>query len=178
MKQLIQTYDNLKKLHAETYATLILERGEIETCSDMELLADKVYALREISRLADDLRKESHSLMEVASKIACIIWTAHSDGDPIRTDLCTATPKIMQGAYIPKREKNPKEYYALMQYLGIPKEVSERETVRVHWPSFCELLTEKSEKGEPLPGGIDPNKLYTKYSLSIRAKRPLETGKN
>lgn len=178
MKQLVKTYDDLKKLYTEAYATLILERGEIETCSDLELLADKVYALREISRLADDLRKEAFSLMETASKIACVLWTAHSDGEPIRTKLCTATPKITQGAYIPKKSRNPKEYAELMAYLGIPNDVADNETVRVHWPSFCALLTEKSEKGEPLPDGIDTTKLYTKYSLTIRSKRPLEKEEN
>lgn len=139
-------------------------------------LADAAFAMREIYNYLDDLRKEVKANKELCERMTCLLWARTSTGDPVRTPFVTATPCIKMTASIPKRSTNLEAWEALMRFLKIPEELWSEEVVRPHWPSFVEYTSKLLEQGKPLPDGIDPNKTYPVYSLTLRGKIDVDHG--
>ena len=160
------------------YSELMDIRARLKGDSDLETHADIAMAMKSCYKYVDDLRKELKRTQEQSERIACILWLKDSDGDPIRTDYVTAIPRIKQMAAIPKRSSSPLEYSRLMTFLGVPEELwgddAVEEVVRVHWPGFVEYLTKLAEDGLPMPDGIDPDKTYPVYSLTLRQKKEVD----
>jgi hypothetical protein len=178
LQEQLNSFASMKHLHAEVYGRLAKARKQVNTLS-MEELADLSYMLRELSKLADDIKKESFNLKGLAEKIACVLWVnMHMNepegADPIRTELCTATPHVQQRASLPNQKANPKEYALLMDWLGVPKTIVEQDLVRCHWPSFQERIHQLLEQGKPLPAGVNVERVYDEYSLIVRKKKDLD----
>jgi hypothetical protein len=158
-------------MHAEIYRELSQLKEQSLKCGDMQELADRAYALRDMHKYVDDLRKELDQTKSVCERIACLLWAKDSEGDPIRTDHCTASPKIKYMASLPSRTRDPEAYANLMGHLGIPDGLLPEDVVRPHWPGFVNYMTRLAEEGLPLPEGIDVDKTYPVYSLTIRGKK-------
>lgn len=170
-KTAIDLYTLTKSTHARIYLLAkTLHQDAIEGRCDMEELADLTYALREVFNYIDDMRKEISKTKQACERIACVLWSHKSDGDPIRTPYCTGTPKVKMMASLPNKRREPEKYAALMTHLGIDPSLwkGENDAVRVHWPGFVEHMTALAEKGLPLPAGIDVDKTYPVYSLTIK----------
>lgn len=176
----VKLYQAMRRAHQElTELRVELERDVRRGTDVMEEYADDAYATNEAWKLVDDMRKQLNALHGLAEKLGCALWSTQSvTGEPIRTAHCTATPKPHISAHIPKQSEDPEGYAKLMQFLGVPDELWSRpsgaETMRMHWPGMVEYLTERAEQGLPLPPGIDPQAQRTTFSLTIRARRPVD----
>ena len=174
-----KTAQDLYRLISNAHASCHLMVQQVWESSkqsgDVIDVTDLAYAAREAWRLADDMRKELNRLQEEYERLACILWVHEGSGDSIRTGWCTATPTIKQNATLPKKSTEPENYAKFMGYLGIKPELYQDETVdevvRPHWPGVSGLLTRLAEQGNPLPPGIDPNKVRTTWGLTIRGRK-------
>jgi hypothetical protein len=151
-------------------------RDTVEGSSDLDELADTIYALNQSFKFAKDMQNEIDRLKDLSVKILCVLWVKLSDGSPVRTEYATVTPDVMMIASIPKRSTHPEEYAALMKYLGIDMKLWSHgeEVVRPHWPGLVEYLSQQISKGLPVPDGIDPTKLYPKYKVRVTKRKPVE----
>jgi len=144
-----------------------------------ETLADEAFVLRQLEELADDTRKDCRAVKETIEKCACLLWVEENmntsgRGDPIRGDLCVATPDVKEMASLPRPKTQPEQYGALMTWLGIPLSVVAQDLVRPHWPGFTDKISELAATGQPLPPGIDPDKTYPLYKLTTRLRRGVQ----
>ena len=171
IEEFIKDYVKLKDLHAESYEKIIHFRQKMSSFSKEDLV-DFAFVLREMGKLADDIRKECVLAKDTAERLVCLIWITNNDEAEliVRGKYGSGTPNIRLMSSLPKQSTSPKEYNALMTYLGI--KVSDNELVRPHWPAMTEHITALARAGKPLPPGIDPKKTYSLYSLSPLRKRP------
>jgi hypothetical protein len=146
--------DFIKKLHEE---------------ADIAELADMAYSISQIMRMFDEIEKKTRNTYELAERLLCMLWAQQGDSDPIRTSHCTITPRIRMAAQIPK--KGTPEYEELMSSLGIDTALQATDAVRPHWPGLVDYVTELLTNGRPLPRGVDPNKTYPVYGVTIRPKK-------
>jgi hypothetical protein len=174
-----EMFRKMREAHDFAVATLVaLEQDVQATCgNDEKELADIAYALRETTDLADDLRKRAAALGRTAQSAACMLQvTLNGSAASIKTDYCTAALKMKTVVSIPKKDRQPNEYAALMDWLKVPRELWQNENskysaVEFHWPGLVDLISQKQSQGLPLPPGIDPNKTYVEYSLTMRGKK-------
>ena len=175
-KLLIQKYKEIKSLYLETYQLLSIARDDLKrsefTTSD---IVDLVYVMRETSKIINDLRKEIDGIKQQFENVGCLISISLGDLEPIRTSLATGSPKLRLAAKIPSQTKDPDNFALLMDYLGVSKDAVANKCVKPHWPGLVEWISNDASMGKPLPPGIDPNSSYPVYSITIRAKKPLES---
>ena len=156
------------------YQWLQAIEARIGQVQDLEELADYGYAMKRLAELVDDTRKHANRISELAQRLQCALQVGLMDLEPVRTEYCTASPAISQQMSVPKKEKDPEQYYAIMDLLGISREVADKEAVRPHWPGLTEVLTELAQQGKPLPEGINPNNVKPVYSVKYRKKNDAE----
>lgn len=175
-EQIKQIFRTVEEAHMKAMQELLaLEQSLPE--DNMVELADHVYALRESESLADALRIKIGAIKSTCEKLACLLYvvTPNSGGTTIRTEFCTGKPDLKMGAQFPSMKRDKEGYLAVTDFLNVPRELAEKDVFRPHWPGFIELLSDLMTKGMPLPPGIDPNKTYPIYKLTVtRKKHPLE----
>lgn len=172
---LLKEYSKIKGVYLTCYSQLATIRDETkEGTYSMEELVNLVYISREISKLTNDLRKETDGIVHILEQVACVVHLTRSEGKPIRASLATGSPSMKLSVNIPHRERNPEDFEALMNYFGIDLNSITDRAVRPHWPAICEMVSVLAEEGKPLPPGINPDKTYPTYTLRITAKRDLD----
>lgn len=178
--ELARLYRETRALHAGITRALMGVEEAIKTASDEADMADIAYALREIADFADHIRKQCNVQQKLAEKMACVLTVCITQSaEPIRTEYCTATPDVRPIVSVPRRSTHPKEFEALMNYLGVPKrlwEGGDHAVVKPHFPGLVDLLAKEQQDGKPLPPGIDPNKVYQDYKLNIRKRKAPDGG--
>jgi hypothetical protein len=172
--KVVEIFKRVRDVHAEVYAELQQVHKDCNECGDIKELADQAYALREIYKYADDIRKEAEQTKRQCERLACFIYVAKNKDGPIRTPFATCTPTIKMMASIPSKRKEPERYHTFMSGLGLPDEIIAADACRVHWPSFVEYYSRLQEEGRPTPPGIDVSKDYAVYSLTIRGQKGVD----
>jgi len=168
LRRIIEKYELMKQVHANVYETLADLRANLQNNQTMENITDQILCLREIAKLAEDLRKEATKLQQTAERVICILWVTQKCGEPIQGEYATGTPDVKQAASLPKRSREPEKYAKLMKHIGISDEQIDSGLLSLHWPSFTEYLSTLIAEGKPLPPGIDPDKTYPIYTLRLR----------
>jgi len=167
-----EVYKAVYTAHAEAYAKLKKMHDVVGSCSDVKEQADFAYALRETAKLADDLRKMADATRSIAEKICCAVAVKDGITDPVRTEYCTATPRIKMSATLPNKRTDPERYAQLLEFFGMTDEAREMDVARINWNGFVDYVTRACEEGRPLPPGVDMEKTYPVYSLSpLRRKK-------
>jgi len=180
-------YTEAINAHAAAYLKLQSVKAALPAAT-LNQLCNIAYALRETTKYIEDLRKELIAIEKFAERLACMRFI--QDGEKtvrkkenIKTEYCTCTPAVNICAAIPKADKSPDEYNALMNWLGIDpvlrdqgeietdRGIEDTEVVRIHWPGFQCLLNRLNSQGIALPDGIEMDKTYTEYKLRIRKKK-------
>ena len=173
--KLLQEYGKMKATYLSGYEQLAYIRDEAKSGKySMEDLVNLVHVSREISKLANDLRKEADGIVYILEQVVCVVYLTQAEGKPIRASLATGSPSMKLSVKLPHRERNPEEFEALMNYFGIELSSLTDRAVRPHWPAICEIVSVLAEEGKPLPPGINPENTYPTYSLVIRSKRDLD----
>jgi len=178
--KLIRSYEKIRNNYVETYTLVSQLRDDIKSGQfTLEEMASILQVMRKSSKFLDDLRKELDGVAVIFEQVCCIRYTqkyinAPNAVEPIRTTLTTATPQVSMRAKIPKLRDDPKQYFALMKYLGISEENAKTEIFRVHWPSLNARLSALAEEGKPLPPGLSPDDTYPAYAVKVRPRRNID----
>lgn len=136
---------------------------------DLKELTDYVYALKKTAGLLTEMEKQTRNAYEVGERLLCMLWAKNGDSEPIRTEHCTASPRIRMAAQIPKR--GTPEYDELMTAFGVSDELRQSDAVRPHWPGLIDFVTGALTEGRPVPKGIDITKTYPVYGVQFRDKK-------
>ena len=176
----IALYSGVKEAHQETYLTMKEIKDDLQKgLPSVKDLADLVYATKQCKNLVEDSVRDLRSLIELSEKLTCLLWTRLGDPNPIRTEHCTATPRVGQMASLPKRKSNPEGFKKLMEYFKVPPALwdlpdGERGPVEFDWKGVTELITSRAEQGLPLPPGIDPQKTYPVYGVTCKPRKEVD----
>ena len=142
-----------------------------ETAEDV---ADANLVLDEITKLMEDLRKQAFQKTDILNKLLCLRWIQIADGEPIRTKLCSFSPRVIHMPKVPSPHKDPEKYAEVCRYFGLPEETVESRTFRPHWPSLLKQVEKLAEEGKPLPAGLAEQPTYPEYRVT-RTKKKGET---
>ncbi len=172
MDKTIQIYDSTQLLHRTLIENIIRVRDSLAELP-LKDMVDIAYALREISRLLDDGRKECAECIKLMERAMCIGWIQQciqtGSDDPIRGEYAIGTTQTRQMMHIPKRDTE--EYESLLSWLGVPNDG----LVRPHWPSMVEHISELLSEGKTPPTGMT-GKPYPVYSVVLRKKKEFHDG--
>ncbi len=179
IKACIEQYTKTKELFVETYSVLSVVRDNVkEQKYTLKEMVNIIQAFREMSKFLVDLKREVDGLQNLTESLCCAKWVTENVNTtkpkPIRTHLATGSPKVSMRAKLPKLRSEPEAYYALMEHLGVSREVVVADYVRLHWPSVCEHISELAEKGEPLPKGVKPDETYPVYSVAMLTRGDID----
>lgn len=160
-------YGESLRAHMYVYRKLAEIRVAARRAQDMKAATDSIYALKEASKLVDDLRKEINKLSDELQTMVCSLWVAHGIKSPIRTDYCTGSPDVKQ---VPKTPKSgTPEYEAFCKHYGVPADAP----FSPHWTKLMETFSAAMEKGEPVPPGVDPSDVWTVFKVKTLKRRPI-----
>jgi len=180
LKCAVDAYANLKSRYLADYELVSKIRDIARTGSiSCEDLVNFVYVLREMSKLANDLRKELDGVMNILEGICCVQYvTQHADtpekAEPIRAMLATGSPTCRLNIRMPKLRTEPELYYSVMAFFGVSREAIDSNTIKAYWPGLCDAVTQLAEQGKALPPGLDEDRTYPTYSLTVRAQQNLD----
>ena len=173
----LRRYQSLERMYPAIYSDL----SRLETLAKSSDLtqgdrADAAYAMREISRVVADIRKEADRIKRLLDQVMCVVWTTNCETDDstprsIHGEVAIATPNVKMGVTLPTKNTDPENYRTLMQHFGFSDELIEADAVRTHWPGMVQYMTNLMEEGKPLPPGVRPDQTYPIYNTTIR-KRP------
>lgn len=171
MDSLVVKYQQKLEVFRRTYMAQQDELAALLTLAQSlkitdENMADLGFLCREIGKVLDDLRKEFNAKSEFLAKVICLRAVHSGAHEPIRGDLATATPTPKLAATLPKR--GTPEYYALMEWLGVPREAAETKVLDFHFKGLEELITQRVENGAEKP---PINVAHTSYTCSFRARK-------
>jgi len=161
-----EIYAAARALHWEA-CTKAVQLKRIAESADLREIADDIYALKEVEKLLEDARKEIKGISEDLIRQGCHLYVLAGDGDPIRTEYCTASPDAKPTVKLPK--KDSPEYQQLMDYFGVPKDAP----FSPDWNKMIERVEADLAEGKPCPKGCDPSKMYILPKMVIRKKRPI-----
>lgn len=138
----------------------------------LHALADTLYALRETYETLDEMRKRIDKLRTRYSKQYAVIHVAKGDHTFVaKTDYCSATPKVKATMSVPKKDKDPVEWKALMDWLQIPERARATEAVRVHYPGLQALVSQAMQDCERIPQDLLSRIKTDDIEVSIRKKK-------
>lgn len=160
-------YGQARATHWVEHDALVRLDQALKGSGDLNAHVDVIYALKQCSKLFEDLRKECDKHVEDLIKKACALWCAQGDATSIRTEYCTATPSVKQTVVTPK-EGTP-EYKLLLDYFGVP----EGTPFRPHWPSMRDRVAKDMAEGKPVPPGCDPNQTQTIFAMKCLKRKPI-----
>lgn len=168
IQKLQALHRRLEQVHQLIYDNLLTLEREVSQ-QTKESLIDRAYLLRELRNLSDDIRKECDRTHNIMCQAACMLWVTENvnephNAKPIHGEIARGTPTVKTMASLPK--PGNKTFTDLMKWLGI--EGQGAEVCRPHWPSMIELITARTQRGEPLPPGM--GKTYTKYSVILNRR--------
>lgn len=172
---LIREYDKMRKTYLSSYKSLSTLRDDLRAGKyRAEDMINFIYVMREISKLADDLRKEADGIGHMFENSACAVYVSLNRTDPIRASLATGSPDLKLGVKIPNQKLEPKKFAELMSFFGIPSQAISDRIVAPYWPGLCEYVSMLAEEGKKLPPGIDPEDTYPTYKVRIVAYKNLD----
>lgn len=175
LKKLQALGKQIVDFHRDFYTQTKAIEELLRRSTRVEQHADAAYFMREINTHLEDCGKIARKLRELSESIGCLIYAQSNNGEPIRTDYCTATPSVKMAASLPNH-KDPEAFAEIMKFLGVPKELwdCEEPVVNIRWKGMIQKLSDEISKGKPLPGGVDPNKQFPQYSFVMRRKCSIE----
>ncbi len=175
LQTLLDEYSKMKRLYLSCYELLSTLRDELRASKfKLEDMTNFIYVMREISKLANDLRKETDGIGQMFENTACAIWVAKEDAAPIKASLATGTPDVKLAVKIPSQKHQPKDHAKLMTFFKIPTQVIDDRIVKLYWPGLCEFVSALAEEGKSLPPGVDPDNTYPTYKIRIRPWKDLD----
>lgn len=155
-KRLQEAYEDAFTTYQRLVSATKWANGElVKHSGDPEYCVDVGFVMKELDKLLYDIGLEVRKTMSLAELLACRTWLQSTDDQPIRTEHCTASPRLkMQPATPPK---DSPELAELLDWLGMKQN---HDAVRIHWPTLCDIVTKCVADSKPLPKCIDPESLH------------------
>lgn len=178
--ELRELYVAAKNFHEKCYRIISKKTETLKKSNDQRELADAVYAINAAAKYVDDSHKEMNRLEDLLEKITCLIWSRDSpDGESIGTDYCVAIPDIKMMASLPHPRRNPKEFLDLMEFMGVPRALTDvgegrKPVVQADFNGFADYLTDLARNGRPLPPGITVEKTYPVFKVQVRKRKEVD----
>jgi hypothetical protein len=168
----VELMDQVKKLHFELVTRMHeLELQVKQGKTPIPEMVDFAFACREYERYANDMKKEASKLQQLIAKVVTMLWVIDASSERIETDYCTCEPQMRVHASVPSFSKDFKRYQTVLSNIGVPQEIIAAGVLDTNWERLGDFLTEKTKNGLPLPEGIDPERTYTVYRLSMRVRK-------
>jgi hypothetical protein len=137
----------------------------------IEDLVDSGYICREMSNIADDLRKscddKKNCIGHYLAARAAVSAIQDDELLALRGELATATTDISVKPKLPK--EGSKEYVDLMRWLGVSDEQINSSVLRPSFSGIQEILTERAKDGKQPPPGISVT--FTEATVVFRKKK-------
>lgn len=153
---------------------------QLEELRTPEEFADAAYAMREMEKLTDSMRKTFKKCRERQESLACLVAMSEDlTRETIQTPYVTARiesfliPKLPGKVEGPDGEKTPTpELTMLRNWLGLGPELFSyaHDVVTIHWPGIQCLFGNRLENGLPLPPGCDHTEQFQRSGLRMRRK--------
>jgi hypothetical protein len=152
----------------------LLAQAVAERATNMDDLADKLFALRECEKRLNELRKHFSKEEQRIEKFFTIAFTASSHGDfVVRTKYVTAEPDVKMATRVPTR--GDQCYNEFMKFLQIPDEIVEHGVLSVHFPGWQSYYTVLQSRGIELSDNIKSQ--CVEYTEAIVKTRKLKSMK-
>ena len=163
---------NLYRKLRDCYGTLLLQMQELQQHinpdAGLNEQGDRVYALRECEKTADDLLKEIRKLYDLQQKTACLAeLTSLQDGSATEWHSGGKAEEQKILVIPQKRRYDPPAFDTLMVDIGVPLSVSQSELVRPNWPELQRYYHDRLGEGRNIPIEIKDGFIY-KYSVRKR----------
>jgi len=162
-----------EELHQRTYKRLVEFRKAVQTGSISNVdTVDLAYVLRELSKLHDDIRKETNRLLDMITNVTCLrvsqegLEDESKATDKVRGRFATGSIDVKYGVNMPKRDTQ--EFMDLCVALGLPSSMVQHKAFMPHWPTLVSFVTAMMRDGTVNIPGIDPSKTYPIYKLTLR----------
>jgi hypothetical protein len=162
--------------HAKMYRLLSNLEAATKKGIDLKTMADTAYYCREVDKLLQDLKVHANRVRKLAQDIGCLVWAQIGKEEPIRTEYCTASPKVKMMASLPHHKRQPEQYRELMAYMGLDPKLwdCEEPAVKLSFNGMIDVLTQAAEDGKPLPPGVEPDKTYPVYDFHMLSKKGID----
>ena len=174
---MLERFKELYRVAFVAHSELSQALHNVEAGLDSEAaedVADANLVLDEITKLMEDLRKQAFAKTTLTNKLLCFRWLQIADGEPIRTRVCSYSPRVIHMPKVPSHKKEPEAYAAVCRHFGIPEATIEDRTFQPHWPSLLKQVEKLAEEGKPLPAGLAEQPTYPEYRVT-RTKKKGET---
>jgi hypothetical protein len=168
-------YREASILHARTYSLLADLAASLTGETDIAEVADVAFAMREMGKLLHEVEVRCNGVGESAQRLACAL-AIRDEIEVIKTVHVSAEPDLKLNAKLPSPKTEPEAYAKLMRYLGVPEELwnvgpERRRAVDLQWPGMVEYLTDKAQRGEPLPEGVAAEDTKPLFRLLMRRRK-------
>ena len=163
-----KTLKEIQQCHNEFLTRLrnLAQQIKGETLS----LADSIdigFLLRECTVQADEIRKDLKSHHDAISKQTCYRLVLE-DREKVSGNLSTGSMRVTFNSNLPHPVKQPEEFSKLCESMGVNLKKTPIGSVRFHWPTMKSIITERMEKGLPLPEGL--KEVKSELSMTYRRK--------
>lgn len=172
MKQeYIDFYVRVATVHRELTALIVDMESATRANIDLQDLADLGLALREAQMLTNNLNRQVVDFESLVARMFTAIWGLDPDSPAeVETEWCACSPNPKVKAKLPGKD-DPEGYLALMDEVGLPRDMAETGLFRLSFDAASELATKLTREGKPLPKGL--GKTWTEHSLKIKSRRKL-----
>lgn len=147
-------YEQMEALQMRVHEMAAALGGQIPVERTPDLI-DIGFMCREISNIADDIRKTASSRQAVTGRlIAMRAAAATMQGEEVvlRGEMATARPETDMKPKLP--DPGSEDWNALMRWIGLTDEQIQRDMLRPSFSRLSEILKERAERGEQPPPGI------------------------
>jgi len=171
----IQAYSKIKQLYLDQYTMISHLRDDLRAHKfELDEMVNIIFILRNISKFADDLRKECDGIGHMFENVLCALYITQNKTEPIRTALATGTPTVNLGVKMPNKKKDPEAFDKFIKFFNVSAEAVDSKIVKPYWPGICEKISQMSEEGKPLPPGISVDDTYPTYKVRLIAYQELD----
>lgn len=137
-----------------------------------EDLVDLGFFLREMEKLADEIRKECYAKKEFIGKVLCVIVAQEATEDPdkgltIHGEFASGTADVKKAPGIPKF--GTAEYTKLCKFFKIAEDTRDTGVVQFHFKRLGDYISDMMAEGKDPPPGISTT--YNVYRTLWRKKR-------
>jgi hypothetical protein len=176
-KQANQFYRQASEMLAAIESGVKNLDDSIAVTESTEELADLEFLLHSLSEQLERVTKEVNQRKAIRIRQICIRWVATSvDGEPVRTDYCVLTPRVVDMPRIPTRSKEMEDgsidverYHQFCRELGVTSDnVLHHDLFRPHWPSLAKWIEFLAEQGKPLPDSLKNVQTIPDYRITHR----------
>ena len=166
--ELLLMFRRLQEFQLELHGVLNSVPSELSTDSVGDI-TDSGFFCREISRIADDIRKGCDARQGLIGRyLVARVGAAGAQGEGLKLDgeYATGVPDIVVKPKLP--DSGTPEFIELLRWIGCSDEQIQGDMLRPSYKGIQKVLTERAATGEQPPPGISVT--FTDATVVFRTK--------